>query len=537
MSYSKGTVTVPLLKETIGENLKRTVRNFPDKIALVSITQKYRITYAEFWEQTTRLSKNLLSIGVKKGDRIGLWASNCYEWVLVQYATARIGAIMVSLNTAYRNEELKYALNQSGCRYLFSAQGDKYSSYKEIIEAVKDECPSLEYTTYFDGDFNQLLEKNETITDSILTNAESNVYPDEPINIQYTSGTTGNPKGVTLSHSNILNNGFFIGERLKYTEKDIVCIPVPLFHCFGMVIGCLACTTHGSTMVLPHHSFDPEKTLQAVEQEKCTSLYGVPTMFSSELDLPGFDSFDLSSLRTGVMAGAVCPREVMSKVKTSMHMEEISICYGMTETSPVSVQSHIGIDFEKQISTVGTVMDHLEIKITDPETGEMLERGLPGELCTRGYSVMLKYWNDPEQTSEVIDEEQWMHSGDIGIMDEEGFIQITGRIKDLIIRAGENISPKYVEDLIYTHPDVVLAQVVGVPSEKYGEEVMAWVKLKNGSRLTEDDVIAFCKAGLPHFMQPKYVQFTDSFPTTVSGKIRKDLLRLQSVEILNRRTV
>lgn len=535
-SYSVGKSTIPLLKETIGQNLKKTALKFPDKTALISISQKYRVTYSEFWEQTTYLCKNLLSIGVKKGDRVGLWSPNCYEWVLVQYATARIGVIMVSLNTAYRNEELKYALNQSGCRYLFSAKVDKYVSYKEIVESVKEDCPQLEYISYFDDDFDQLMGLNEAIRDEELEKIENGAHPDEPVNIQYTSGTTGTPKGVTLSHSNILNNGFFIGKRLNYTENDVVCIPVPLFHCFGMVIGSLACTTHGAAMVLPHHSFDPEKTLQAVEQEKCTSLYGVPTMFSAELDLPSFKDYNLSSLRTGVMAGSVCPREVMSKVKTLMHMEEITICYGMTETSPVSVQSHIGIDFEKQISTVGTVMDHLEIKIIDPETGDLVDRGIPGELCTRGYSVMLKYWDDPEQTSNVIDDEQWMHSGDIGIMDEEGYVQITGRIKDLIIRAGENISPKYVEDFIYTHPDVVLVQVVGVPSEKYGEEVMAWIKLKAGSSLTEEEILSFCKNGLPHFMQPRYVQFTDSFPTTVSGKVRKDLLRLQSVEILNKRT-
>lgn len=531
-SYSKGETSIPLLKETIGQNLKKTALNFPDKPALVSIFQKYRSSYSQFWEQTTHVAKNLLSIGVKKGDRVGLWAPNCYEWVLVQYATARIGTIMVSLNTAYRSEELQYALNQSGCSYLFSAKEDKYTSYTEIINGIKDNCPALEYVAYFEDDFNKLLHPNSSVSDQMLSRIESEVHPDDPVNIQYTSGTTGNPKGVTLSHTNILNNGFFIGERLRYSEDDSVCIPVPLFHCFGMVIGNLACTTHGATIVLPHTSFDPEKTLRAVEDEKCTSLYGVPTMFASELNVPEFEKYDLSSLRTGVMAGSVCPREIMSKVKSLMHMEELSICYGMTETSPVSIQSHIGIDFEKQINTVGMVMDHLEIKMIDPDTGEIVDRGIPGEICTRGYSVMLKYWNDPVQTDLVIDDEKWMHSGDLGIMDEEGYVQITGRIKDLIIRAGENISPKYVEDFLHTLPDVTMVQVVGVPSEKYGEEVMAWIQLSSNSRVTRQEIHDLCMSGLPHFMQPKYIHFTDSFPTTASGKVRKDLLRIQSVELL-----
>lgn len=532
LSYVHGASEKQLLGETIGSHLKHMVEKFPDQEALVSVHQNYRATYLDFYQQTGTLAKALLANGVFNGDRVGIWAPNCYEWTLLQYATARIGVILVNLNPAYRAHEVSFAMNQSEIKLVVSALSFKTSDYKNMLTLVREDCPSLQEVVYLNEDWDEFLATAVEISDEVLRNAENAVQFDDPVNIQYTSGTTGFPKGVTLSHHNILNNGYFIGERLHYTEKDRVCIPVPFYHCFGMVIGNIACTTHGSCMVIPNDAFDAAKSLEAVQNEKCTSLYGVPTMFISELGLPNFKEYDLSTLRTGVMAGSLCPPEIMKRVQSEMNMKEVSICYGMTETSPVSTQTKIGVPFEKQVSTVGTVQDHLEIKIIDPETGGIVPRGSSGELCTRGYSVMLKYWNDPEKTRQSLDEGRWMHTGDLASMDEDGYITITGRIKDLIIRGGENISPKWIEDFLYTHPKIVDVQVIGVPSEKYGEEVMAWVKLHEGIEATAEELQLFCNQKIAYYCVPKYWKFVDSFPMTISGKIRKVEMREISVKEL-----
>lgn len=532
LSYVNGASAKQLLGETIGNNLKTIVERFPNREALVSVHQNYRATYLAFYQQTTAVAKALLAHKVYNGDRVGIWAPNCYEWTLLQFATARIGAILVNLNPAYRAHEVSFAINQSETKLVVSATQFKKSDYKQMLTLVREDCPSLKEIIYLNEDWNAFLKVGEQITDDYLTREEENVQFDDAVNIQYTSGTTGFPKGVTLSHHNILNNGYFIGERLHYTENDRVCIPVPFYHCFGMVIGNMASVTHGSCMVIPNDAFDAAATLQTVQDEKCTSLYGVPTMFISELGLPNFKEYDLSSLRTGVMAGSLCPPEIMKRVQSEMNMKEVSICYGMTETSPVSTQTKIGVPFEKQVSTVGTVQDHLEIKIIDPETGKIVNRGESGELCTRGYSVMLKYWNDPEKTKQSLDEGRWMHTGDLASMDEEGYITITGRIKDLIIRGGENISPKWIEDFLYTHPKIVDVQVIGVPSEKYGEEVMAWVKLHPGVEATGEELHAFCDQKIAHYRIPKYWKFVDDFPMTISGKIRKVEMREISIKEL-----
>lgn len=532
LSYVHGASEKQLLGETIGSHLKHMVEKFPDQEALVSVHQNYRATYLDFYQQTGTLAKALLANGVFNGDRVGIWAPNCYEWTLLQYATARIGVILVNLNPAYRAHEVSFAMNQSEIKLVVSALSFKTSDYKNMLTLVREDCPSLQEVVYLNEDWDEFLATAVEISDEVLRNAENAVQFDDPVNIQYTSGTTGFPKGVTLSHHNILNNGYFIGERLHYTEKDRVCIPVPFYHCFGMVIGNIACTTHGSCMVIPNDAFDAAKSLEAVQNEKCTSLYGVPTMFISELGLPNFKEYDLSTLRTGVMAGSLCPPEIMKRVQSEMNIKEISICYGMTETSPVSTQTKIGVPFEKQVSTVGTVQDHLEIKIIDPETGGIVPRGSSGELCTRGYSVMLKYWNDPEKTRQSLDEGRWMHTGDLASMDEDGYITITGRIKDLIIRGGENISPKWIEDFLYTHPKIVDVQVIGVPSEKYGEEVMAWVKLHEGIEATAEELQLFCNQKIAYYCVPKYWKFVDSFPMTISGKIRKVEMREISVKEL-----
>lgn len=531
-SYVHGASNIPLLGETIGENLKRISSQFPTTEALISIHQNYRVDYQSFYSQTTELAKSLLACGYKKGDRVGIWAPNCYEWVLVQYATARIGIIMVNLNPAYRAQEVNYAINQSGISLVISAETYRKSNYRAILDEVKNDCPTLKQIIYLGEDWNQLLLKASTTSDKELLVAESEVEINDPVNIQYTSGTTGFPKGVTLTHHSVLNNGYFIGVRLKYTNQDKVCIPVPFYHCFGMVIGNMCCTSHGATIVIPNDVFDPEITLKVVEDEKCTSLYGVPTMFIAELELPNFNDFDLSSLRTGVMAGSNCPEQIMKDVKNKMNMDEVSICYGMTETSPVSTQTHIGIDLIKQTTTVGTVQDHLEIKIIDPETGKILPRGEIGELCTRGYSVMLKYWNNKELTDEVLDESKWMHTGDLAKMDDDDYLIITGRIKDLIIRGGENISPRWIEEFLYTHPDIKDVQVIGVPSKKYGEEVMAWIILKEGKNISEEELKAYCNQQISHFCIPKYWKFVSDFPMTVSGKVRKVEMKQIAIEEL-----
>ena len=525
LSYTYGASNISLIGETIDQNLRKTVEKYPNKEALISVHQDYRVTYAEFYAQVTAVAKGLIALGVKQGDRVGIWSPNCYEWTLLQYATAKIGAIMVNINPAYRTSELIYVINQSGISYIFAAPQFKSSNYKKMIDDAREFTETLRKEVYWGESWQHFLVRGEKVTDEKLLSFEEKVQFDDPVNIQYTSGTTGNPKGVTLSHHNILNNGYFIGIRMNYTEKDRVCIPVPFYHCFGMVIGNIACTTHGATMVIPNDSFDATKTLEAVEKEKCTSLYGVPTMFISELYVLDKQPYDLSSLRTGVMAGALCPPEIMKRVKEQMNMHEITICYGMTETSPVSTQTKIGAPFEKQIYSVGTIHDHLEIKIINPETKAIVKRGENGELCTRGYSVMLKYWNSPQATQQVIDEQRWMHSGDLAMMDEDGYIHISGRIKDLIIRGGENISPKEIEDFLYTYEGVMDAQVIGVPSKKYGEEVMAWIKTKEGVTLTEQELHDFCKGRIAHYKVPRYWKFVEEFPMTISGKIRKVEMR------------
>ena len=531
-SYVHGESDIPLLGETIGFNLRNTASKFPENEAIVSAHQNFRATYREFDRLVDKVAKALIKIGAKSGDRVGIWSPNRYEWVLLQYATARIGVIMVNINPAYRTSELVFVLNQAEIRFIFAALQFKSSDYKKMIEDGREFTAFLEEEIFFDENWDEFLAGAEEISDEMLAEREEKVEFDHPVNIQYTSGTTGFPKGVTLSHHNILNNGYFIGIRLNYSEKDRVCIPVPFYHCFGMVIGNIACTTHGATMIIPNDSFDPKLTLQVVEKEKCTSLYGVPTMFIAELHEMLSTQYDLSSLRTGVMAGSVCPPEVMKKVENEMNMKEVSICYGMTETSPVSTQTKIGTPFEKQIHSVGTVQDHLEIKIINPETGAVVNRGESGELCTRGYSVMLKYWNNPEATHQVLDEARWMHTGDLATMDEEGYIHISGRIKDLIIRGGENISPKEIEDFIYQYPNVMDVQIIGVPSEKFGEEVMAWVKVREGKSLTEEELTEFCKGQIAHYKVPKYWKFVDEFPMTISGKVRKVEMREISVKEL-----
>lgn len=532
LSYTNGASNIPLLGETIDENLRKTVAKFPNNDALISAHQHYRATYTEFYEQVTAVAKGLIALGVKSGDRVGIWSPNCYEWTLLQYATAKIGAIMVNINPAYRTSELIYVINQSGLSYIFSAIQFKTSHYKKMIEDAREFTDTLRKEVYWGESWEYFLAQGKKVSDEKLQVYEAKVQFDDPVNIQYTSGTTGNPKGVTLTHHNILNNAYFIGIRMNYTDKDRVCIPVPFYHCFGMVIGNLCCTAHGATMVIPNDSFDATKTLEAVERERCTSLYGVPTMFISELYTLDRHPYDLSSLRTGVMAGALCPPEIMKRVKEQMNMHEITICYGMTETSPVSTQTRIGVPFEKQIHSVGTIQDHLEIKIINPETKAIVPRGESGELCTRGYSVMLKYWNSPQATAQVIDEQRWMHSGDLAMMDEDGYIHISGRIKDLIIRGGENISPKEIEDFLYTYEGVMDAQVIGVPSKKFGEEVMAWIKPNEGVTLTEEELRNFCKDRIAHYKVPRYWKFVNEFPMTISGKIRKVEMREIAAEEL-----
>lgn len=532
LSYVHGDSSIPLLGETIGENLKKTVEKFPENDALICSHQNYRATYEEFYEQTSQVAKAILHLGAKPGDRVGIWSPNRYEWVLLQYATARIGVILVNINPAYRTSELIFVLNQSQIKYIFASLSFKTSNYKKMVEDAREFTSTLVDEVFFDENWDDFLKGATHISDEELQNYESQIQFDDPVNIQYTSGTTGFPKGVTLSHHNILNNGYFIGIRLHYTEKDRVCIPVPFYHCFGMVIGNLCCTSHGSTMVIPNDSFDPKLTLEVVEKEKCTSLYGVPTMFIATLHKLDLKNYDLSSLRTGVMAGAVCPPEVMKRVENQMNMKEMTICYGMTETSPVSTQTKIGTPFEKQIHSVGTIHDHLEIKIINPETGKIVNRGENGELCTRGYSVMLKYWDNPEATHQVLDSARWMHTGDLAMMDEEGYIHISGRIKDLIIRGGENISPKEIEDFLYQYPNVLDAQVIGVPSEKFGEEVMAWIKVREGFSLTEEELVNFCKGQIAHYKVPKYWKFVQEFPMTISGKVRKVEMREMAIKEL-----
>jgi len=531
-SYVSGTSTQPLLGDTIGENLRRIVERFPDREALVVVHQKHRATYKQLWDETSKIARGLLVRGVKKGDRIGIWAPNRFEWVELQYATARMGAILVNINPAYRTHELEYALTHSGVSTLVHAKSFRQADYGAMVREVRPRCPELKQTIVIDEDWADLKHDAIRLSDEALNDLERALQFDDPINIQYTSGTTGFPKGATLSHHNILNNGYFIGELLRYTEADRVCIPVPLYHCFGMVLGNLAITTHGAAMVFPGESFDPLGAMATVQAERCTSLYGVPTMFIAELDHPEFSRFDFSSLRTGIMAGSPCPIEVMKKVQKDMHMPEVTICYGMTETSPVSTQSKTDDPFEKRVATVGQVHPHVEIKIVDPTTGRVMPRGTPGEICTRGYSVMLGYWNDPHATREAIDDGRWMHTGDLGTMDPQGYVKIVGRIKDMVLRGGENIFPREVEEFIYTVPGVSDVQVIGVPDAKYGEELMAWVKLRPGVALTGGEIRAYCKGKIATYKIPRYYKFVDSFPMTVTGKIQKYKMREAAIEEL-----
>jgi fatty-acyl-CoA synthase len=532
LSYAHGASSVPLLGETIGENLMRTVERFGEREALVVRHQGFRATYRQLWDLTGRAACGLLARGLKRGDRIGIWAPNRYEWPIVQYATARMGAILVNINPAYKTSELEYALRQSGISLLILARGFRGNNYVAMLAEVRGGCPELRETLVLEDGWDTLLDEGDSVPTERLEEANIKLQFDDPINIQYTSGTTGFPKGATLSHHNILNNGYFIGEGLHYTEEDRVCIPVPFYHCFGMVLGNLACTSHGSCIVVPAESYDPIATMECVQAERCTSLYGTPTMFIGELDNPRFGDFDFSSLRTGVMAGAPCPVEVMKKVKTSMHMPEITIMYGMTETSPVSTQSAIGDPLEKQVGTVGCVYPHVEIKIIEPTTGQIVPRGAPGEFCTRGYSVMLGYWNNERATQESIDASRWMHTGDLAMMDSDGYVKIVGRLKDMIIRGGENIYPREIEEFLYAHPDVSDVHVIGVPNERYGEEVMAWVKLREGAHLSGQALAEFCQGRIATFKIPKYWKFVDDFPMTVTGKVMKFRMREIAVEEL-----
>ncbi|WP_431888003.1 AMP-binding protein [Nocardiopsis alba] len=534
-SYASGTSTTPLLGDTIGGNLARTAAAHPDRDALIDRGLGLRYTYREFDAEVDRVASGLLDLGVVKGDRVGIWSPNRAEWVLVQYATARIGAVLVNINPAYRTHELRYVLGQAGVSVLISAPAFKTSDYAGMIEEVRGDCPDLRDVVLLESPaWDALLAAGERNGRGPVAEVEATLSPDDPINIQYTSGTTGFPKGATLSHHNILNNGFSVGELLGYTEIDRIALPVPFYHCFGMVMGNLAATSHGACMVVPGPGFEPATALDAVQAEKCTSLYGVPAMFIAELALPDFDDYDLSTLRTGIMAGSPCPVEVMRQVIDRMGMAEVSICYGMTETSPVSTQTRRDDSLERRVSTVGRVGPHLEVKVIDPATGVTVPRGTPGELCTRGYSVMLGYWNEPDKTAEVIDRGRWMHTGDLAVMDEDGYVGITGRIKDMVIRGGENIYPREIEEVLYTHPDLLDAQVIGVPDQKYGEELMAWVRMREGAEpLTPETLRAFCQGRIAHFKIPRYVHVVDEFPMTVTGKVRKVQMREESLRLLD----
>ena len=531
-SSDSGPTAVPLLEETIPQNLARTVAEHADRDALVSVEQGHRFTYAEFSDEVDRVARGLMAMGVAQGDRVGIWSPNYTEWVLVQYATARIGAVLVTINPAYRTTELEYVLNQSGVSVLVAVEAFTASDYRSMVEEVWDRVATSTVVYLHTADWDDLLRAGECVSAEQLDQRTSELAPDDAINIQYTSGTTGFPKGATLSHRNILNNGFFIGEACGYTAADRVCIPVPFYHCFGMVLGNLACTTHGAAVVIPAAGFSAAATLRACAQERCTSLYGVPTMFIAELGEPDLADYDLSSLRTGIMAGSPCPIEVMRQVVEHMNMSEVTIAYGMTETSPVSTQTSAEDPLEKRVTTVGRVHPHVEIRIVDPDTDQTVPRGTGGEFLTRGYSVMLGYWNDPKRTAEAIDADGWMHTGDLAAMDDEGYVNIVGRIKDMIIRGGENVYPREVEEFLYTHPDIVEVQVIGVPDVRYGEEVMAWVQLRESSAATAEDITEFCRGTIARHKVPRYIKFTDTFPMTITGKIQKYVMREQSIEEL-----
>ena len=525
-----GPTDVALLDDTIPANLARTVGVHGAREALVARHQGIRWTYTEFADRVRRLAGGLLGAGLRSGDRLGIWSPNYAEWTLVQYATAEIGVVLVNINPAYRTHELAYVLEQSGCRWLVAAPSYKTSDYVAMVAAVRDECPGLERAVFFwTPEWDALAAGDSAVDDAALTAVRDSLHPDQPINIQYTSGTTGFPKGATLSHRNILNNGYFTTELQRITHEDRLCIPVPFYHCFGMVMGNLGCTSHGATMVIPADAFDATAVLETVQAERCTALYGVPTMFIAELAHPEFESYDLSTLRTGVMAGSPCPVEVMKQCVDRMNMRDVTICYGMTETSPVSTQTLPDDSLHHRTATVGRAHPHVEIRVADPTTGATLERGQPGEFCTRGYSVMQGYWNDPAKTAEAIDADGWMHTGDLAVMADDGYCNIVGRIKDMVIRGGENIYPREIEEFLFTHPDVEDVQVIGVPDEKYGEELMAWVKLRPGATTTADDLREHCRGRIAHYKVPRYVKLVDGFPMTVTGKVRKVEMREVSV--------
>jgi fatty-acyl-CoA synthase len=542
-SYDAGPTDAPVLEQTIGENFEHIAGTYPDVDALVDVFQGIRFTYAELNAEIDIVARGLMAMGIEKGDRVGMWAPNCAQWTVTQYATAKIGAILVNINPAYRTHELGYVLNQSGARMLIAATSFKTSDYVAMVEQVRPDAPALTDVVFIGTHgWEALRARADEVAPDQLAQRLAGLSNTDPINIQYTSGTTGFPKGATLSHRNILNNGYFTTELIKLGPGDRLCIPVPFYHCFGMVMGNLGCTSHGTTMVIPAPGFDPGLTLTAVEQERCTGLYGVPTMFIAMQNHPEFAERDLSSLRTGIMAGAVCPIEVMKHCVNDMHMTEVAIAYGMTETSPVSCQTLIDDDLERRTSSIGRAHPHVEIKIVDPETGDEVERGLPGEFCTRGYSVMLGYWENHERTSadarseynrEAIDSDGWMHTGDLAVMGEDGYCNVVGRIKDMVIRGGENVYPREIEEFLYTHPDIEDAQVIGVPDAKYGEEICAWIRMKPGRpALDAIAVKAFATGRLAHYKIPRYVHIVAEFPMTVTGKVRKVEMREESVRVL-----
>ena len=551
-SYTSGTSDVPLLGLTIGDLFDHTATRYADNEALVSCHQGLRYTYRQLQMEVDRCARALIALGVEKGQRVGIWAPNCAEWTITQFATAKLGAILVNINPSYRLNEVQYALRQSGCTWLVTAPQFKTSDYAGMIHELTPELaasrpgalasaafPSLRGVVRLGEDASpgmlrwaDLLAMAERIGADELARRQRQQEFDDPINIQFTSGTTGYPKGATLSHHNILNNGFFTTELLRFTDRDRLLIPVPLYHCFGMVMGNLGCVTHGATMIYPSDGFDPTAVLEAAQAERATALYGVPTMFIAELNHPDFARYDLSALRTGIMAGSPCPVEVMKQVQAQMHMHEVAIAYGMTETSPVSTQTRIGAPLAKQVGTVGQVHPHVQIKIVDPQTGQVVPVGERGELCTRGYSVMLGYWDNDEATRTSIDAARWMHTGDLATMDDEGYLNIVGRIKDMIIRGGENVYPREIEEFLYSHPKIQDVQVIGVPDEKYGEEIMAWVKLREGQAATQDEIRDYCRGKIAHYKIPRYVHFVDAFPMTVTGKVQKFLMREESVKAL-----
>jgi fatty-acyl-CoA synthase len=524
-SYAHGISSVPLLGATIGENLRSTVERFPEHEALVVRSQGFRATYRQLWDLSSRVARGLIGLGVQKGDRVGIWSPNRWEWVALQYGSARAGAILVNINPAYKTAELEYALRQSGVSLLVLAKLFRGSDYVAMLDEVRPRLPALRRSIVIDDAWDALIAAGEGVSEEALAAREAALEFDDAINIQYTSGTTGFPKGATLTHHNILNNGYFVARACGYTEQDRVCIPVPFYHCFGMVMGNLGCTTHGACMVIPGEAFDPVAVLETVAEERCTSLYGVPTMFIAELDHPRFADLRPTTLRTGIMAGSPCPVEVMKRVQADMGMREVTICYGMTETSPVSTQSALDDPLDKRVGTVGRVHPHVEVKIVDPSSGQVVPRGRPGELCTRGYSVMLGYWENEAATRGSIDAAGWMHTGDLATMDAGGYVNIVGRIKDMIIRGGENVYPREIEEFLHTHPAVAEAQVIGIPSERYGEEVMAWVRPRPFARLDAAELETFCKGKIATYKVPRFWRVVTEFPMTVTGKVQKFRMR------------